>query len=106
MKLKNDIFNPAWLDDFILMFLFTESKGSLNYDIIKKARFKKVLRWHSSKHRLLEWEACKIWHQDTVSKIERQAAPVPGQRLVNREAVIKDHLEGKEDPVTAFLLGR
>lgn len=88
------------------MFLLKETKGGLNYNIIKRARFKKVLRWHSSIHRLREWEAAQMWYGEKKSSIEKVLAPVPGQRLVNQAAVLKDHLEGNEDPVTAFLLGR
>lgn len=88
------------------MQLFKDTKSGLNYDIISKSSFKKVLRWHSSITRLREWEASQYWYSSRVSEIEKSLAPLPNMKLVNRSEVIKDHIEGNESDVSAFLLGK
>lgn len=103
-KFKRKLFEPAWLHDFIIMPLLKDTKGGINFDTIRRLKLRKVMQLHSSINRLREWEAMQYWYSDKVSEIKSKLAP-NGAKMMNEAEVIRDHIEGKEDDVSAFLLG-
>ncbi len=95
--------NPCFFLDFIISALCEANYGS--WPELKKESLKTILVLYRSMSRSSEYKNALQWFSYEKDRIINKVTGGKPGSICNKEAVLLDHLEGREDPLTKKLMG-